>query len=69
LGKITWSVELVGQVENTDKKTEEKQVSKEEKLVISPEGAVRMSLAGRERRAGGERVHGHSIDPRESLSG
>jgi hypothetical protein len=75
LGKITWSVASVDQVENTDKKTEmekkyiytnKKKASKEEKLVISPEGAVRVSLAGREWRDGGGRVHGHPTDRRES---
>lgn len=50
-------------------KNKQKKVSKEEKLVISLEGAVRLSLAGRERRAaGGGKVHGHPTDRRDSLS-
>lgn len=36
-----------------------KKANEEEKLVISPEGAVRVSLAGREWWDGGGRVHGH----------
>lgn len=48
-----------------EKNTQIKKVNEEEKLVISPEGAVRVSLAGREWRDGGGRVHGHPTDRRE----